>query len=224
MFLEKLKKLNNIIIESDNDNEIICSFNKNIETEQLIKNLKFIYDLQNENNQIKIFVKLKNLQLEKKAEVIKFALTYENLRDPLMLLNIFNLIKTYNTLDNQFFNNQNIYICDIQELLDLKLEISKQLKIFIKQLSIYVISLFKSYSKTTFSPLDTHIQLPNIYKNLILSSDLMTLFSIFSIAQNFNTNQCIYIDNAMYYVNELIFKANISMNFINKLFQENKNE
>lgn len=218
---EKIKSLKDIIVLQDKEN-IICSFNNDISIEQLLKNLKYIYDLENQLDINNLQVQLKNLSLEKKVEAIKFALTYENLKDSLMLLNIFNLIKTYNTLDDSFFENQYIFISDIQELLDLKLEINDQLKQFTKQLSIYFISLFKSYNKISFTPLDIHIQLPNIYKYIILSTDLLTLSSIFSISQYFNTKQCIYIDNAMYYINELTLKNNIGINFINKLFQEQK--
>lgn len=219
--IEKIKNLKDIIVLQDKAN-IICSFNNDISVEQLLKNLKFIYDLENQLDSNNLHVQLKNLSLEKKVEAIKFALTYENLKDSLMLLNIFNLIKTYNTLDDSFFENQYIFISDIQELLDLKLEINDQLKQFTKQLSVYFISLFKSYNKISFTPLDIHIQLPNIYKYIILSSDLLTLSSIFSISQYFNTKQCIYIDNAMHYINELTLKNNIGINFINKLFQEQK--
>lgn len=219
--IEKIKNLKCINVLQDNEN-IICSFDNNISIEQLLENLKYIYDLENQLNINNLIVKLKNLQLEKKVEAIKFALSYENLKDPLMLLNIFNLIKTYNTLDDSFFSNQYIFILNIQELLDLKLEINEQLKQFTKQLSIYFISLFKSYNKISFTPLDVHMQLPNIYKYIILSADLLTLSSIFSISQYFNTKQCIYIDNAMHYINELTIKNNIGINFINKLFQDQK--
>lgn len=219
MILEKLNTLNNIIIENK-ENEIICNFDKNINIDTLLKNLEFIYNLQNQYEDIKILVNLKGLQIEKLAEAIKFALTFENLKDPLMILNIFNLIKIYNTLNDSFFENQYIYISNIQQLLDLKLEISNQLKKFIKQLSIYFISLFKSYNKTSFTPLDMHIQLPNIYKHIILAGDLITLSGIFSTSQPFDTSQCIYIDDAMYFVNELAFKSNIGLSFLNILFKE----
>ena len=88
-----------------------------------------------EDKEAVIMVNLKHASVEKKAEIIKGALQYDNLADPLMLLNILNLVKVYNTLDDTYFQSEDIFVNSVEELLDLKLAIVPELKEFSKFLS-----------------------------------------------------------------------------------------
>ena len=124
------------------------------------------------------------------------------------------------TLERLFFNDSKIYVNSIEDLLDVKLDLTDELKGFQKQLSIYFISLFKSYNKFSYEPLDKHIELPEIYKNIILSLDILTLSGIFSVSEPFSTNECVYIDSAIIYMNELLMKGTISSNLFSTLFGE----
>ena len=92
-----------------------------------------------------MMVNLKHASVEKKAEIIKGALQYDNLADPLMLLNILNLVKVYNTLDDTYFQSEDIFVNSVEELLDLKLAIVPELKEFSKKIAIYFFGLVKSY-------------------------------------------------------------------------------
>ena len=104
--------------------------------------------------------------------------------------------------------------------MDLKLSLRQDLKDFSKKLSIYFISLFKSYPKSTYTPTDVHIKLPNIYANIILGTDLYTLSGIFSFSDTFDTKECVYIDEAFKYISNLLMKNSISMAFFNMFNEE----
>lgn len=162
-----------------------------------------------------ILLILKDLSVDKLAEVFKVALRTDNLSDPLLTLNIINLIKTYNSLSDEFFADENIYINSMEDFIDLKYEIQEELQAFIKQLSIYFISLFKSYNKLIYTPLDNHISLPIVYKNIFMATDLLTLSGIFAASPNFNTDECIYITDALEVLLLLQEKTNISTCLMN---------
>jgi hypothetical protein len=132
-----------------------------------------------------------------------------------MLLNIINYIKSGTKLNDVFFENENIYVTSIVDLLNLKLAIKKELDEFIRKLSIHFIALFKSYNKLSFTPLDKHIQLPNIYKSIFLSSDILTLSGIFALSKNFEIDECVYIEDAYHILNELLLKSSIGINLMN---------
>ena len=164
------------------------------------------------------------MNTELKAEAIKYALSREDLKDPVTSLNIFNLIKTYNTLDDSFFEDENVWVNSLEDLLDLKLEIHDELKIFVKQFSIYFLSLIKSYNKMIYTPLDNHIDLPQIYKTLFLSMDFMTASSIFSISDPINTEDLIYIDNSTSYLIEMMVKNCLGIGLLNAFLEQHKDE
>lgn len=185
----------------------------------IVSQLETIYDLAKQYESV-VGVNFKGCSVETITEAIKYALAREDLSDPIMILNILNLIKIYNTLDDSFFENEDVYVSNIEELLDVKLALKDDLKKFIKQLSIYFISLFKSYNKTSYAPLDVHIDLPKIYETIILASDLLTLSGIFSISEPFNTNECVYINNNFKYIETLLMKNAISTSFFNAFLEE----
>lgn len=195
---------------------IIIKPHTDISNDELLHNLKCIFDAELEMNNVNILLKLKGLPVDKITQAIKYSLSREDLKDPIMILNIINLIKVYNSSHDSFFENEDIYVSSIEELLDLKLNLRKELKDFAQKVSIYFLSLFKSYSKTSFTPTDNPIEIPNIYKAIFLGTDLFTLSGIFSSSNTFNTEDCVYVNDAMKYVSNLLMKNAISMAFFNQ--------
>lgn len=185
----------------------------------MIETLGKIFDYEKDLENVNVILDLKGLDTEVLLEAIKYALTREDLKDPVMILNILNLVKIYNTLDDSFFENKNIYVSSIEDMLDLKLSLRNELKSFSKQLSIYFISLFKSYNKISYNPLDSHIQLPNIYSAIFLSSDILTLSGIFAVSETFSTENCVYIDDSFKYISNLLTKNVVALDFMNGFFK-----
>lgn len=214
------------------ENEFIeIRVDKYVEVMDIIPFLEKLYCLETEltelaRNNVKLF--LKGVELETLVRVFEMSMNREDLCDPLMILNIINLIKLYNTLEDDFFDDENIYVSSIEDLLDLKLELQSSLNKFIRQLSIYFISLFKSYNKTTYTPLDTHIPLPKIYRTIFMSTDLLTLSGIFSVSEKFSTEECVYLDNAIECIIALQSKSVVSVTlldgFLEGLFNGDKEQ
>lgn len=203
-----------------NTSECTCRIIIHEDCKNYLDIVKEVYKQQETNEDYKFLVDLKQANVEQKSEIIKYALTYKDLKDPLMLLNILNLIKVYNMLDDTYFNYPDIYVNSVEELLDLKLNISKDLKDFSRQLSVYFLSLIKSYNKTTFTPADEHIELPPIFASLILATDLLTLSGIFAKVNNINTDELTYIDNAYIFMSSLVSKGADSAFLINEFLEK----
>lgn len=176
--------------------------NKSITKEELITLLQQVYDNKDETH----YLRLKGLSAELLAEVFKYALAQEELKDPLTTLNILNLIKIYNTLDESYFDNEDVWFDSLETLLDVKLLIHSEIKQFVKKFSIYFLSLIKSYNKVTYTPMDNNIELPQLYKSLFLSMDFMTAAGIFSTVKNINTDELYVINDAVKYLSDMMIK------------------
>ena len=212
-----IKAISNEFIEVLDGDNLTVNVKKGIDESSLLSIIKQIFDFETETKEI-VFLNLKGLDTSLITSSIRYALSREDLRNPYMILNIINLIKIYNTLDDSFFENEKVYVNSIEDLLDVKLDLTEELNKFQKQLSIYFISLFKSYNKVSYEPLDKHIELPEIYKNIILSLDILTLSGIFSVSEPFSTEECVYIDSAIIYMNELLMRGALCSNLLNTLF------
>ena len=220
-FMEYISSFEEINISHNDENDII-TFSNDISNENLIKHLEYIYNYENLQKEINILCNLKNLSLDKLINAFKYALSREDLKDPLMLLNIIAIIKNDNTLDDSFFENKNIFISSIDDMLDLRIGLKSEIKAFKKQLSIYFLSLFKTYNKTHFMPSDNIVELPNIYNAIMLSIGLSVISGIFATSESFNTNECVYVKDAYKYLSNMMMKNAISMAFF-KEFVENNN-
>jgi hypothetical protein len=195
---------------------------ENISKEELLMLLNETYNLENDESfKGNILLRLRGVNTDLLTAAIKFSLEKETIKNPLMILNIINLIKIYNTLDESFFNNEDNYFTSIDSLLDVKLILRNDLKEFSKKLSIYFISLLKSYNKLTYTPADVRIDLPNVYKIILLSTDIMTLSGIFASSGDFNTKECVYINNGISILSQLLTKHSITMNFFNAFTETN---
>jgi len=220
---EFLNSINSFPVEVLNGDEFKLNVKEDITSEQLVNLLKIVYDYEQRPKTKTLLLNLKPLNIDLKARALKYALTRDDLKDPVTSLNIFNLIKIYNTLDDSFFEDENVWVNSLEDLLDLKLEIHDELKAFIKQFSIYFLSLIKSYNKMIYTPLDNHIDLPQSFKTLFLSMDFMTASGIFSVSDPINTEDLVYINDSTTYLMEMMVKNCMGIGLLNA-FLEQKEE
>ena len=217
---EFLKSISDFPVEIINGDEFKLNVKEEITSEQLVNLLKIVYDYEQRPKTKTLFLNLKSLNTDLKASALKYALSRDDLKDPVTSLNIFNLIKIYNTLDDSFFEDENVWVNSLEDLLDLKLEIHDELKAFVKQFSIYFLSLIKSYNKMVYTPLDNHIDLPQSFKTLFLSMDFMTASGIFSISEPINTEDLTYINDATPYLMEMMVKNCMGIGLLNAFLEK----
>lgn len=200
------------------------------EAEDVVNKIKDIYNAvlsyneEHADKKATIMVDLKHCSVEKKAELIKFALQFDKLEDPLMLLNILNLIKVYNTLDESYFKSADVYVNSIEELLDLKLAINSELKEFSKRLVIYFLGVLKSYNKMAFTPADEHIELPIVFQNIFRVVDIATIASLFAKCGTFSTDEVMYIDHAYTYMTLILSKSANAISLIEEFYTEKEDD
>ena len=188
------------------------------DSDDIVNSLKTIYDVENELEPIpNITINLKNVSKENLIAALKYSLEREDLVNSTMILNILNLIKVYNTLDDSFFANEYVYFKNLTELLDVKLALTNELTTFITNLSIWYISIIKSMHKVEYSYLDNTVKLPKVYARIILTSDFLTLSGIFSRAKPFSTGDLKLVENAYGYMVSLTNKSAVASKFLDLL-------
>lgn len=217
---EFLKSIKSFPVEILNGDQIKLNVKEDITDKELVEFLGLVYDYELRPKTKVILLNLKPLNTDLKATALKYALSREDLKDPITSLNIFNLVKIYNSLDDSFFEDENVWVNSLEDLLDLKLMIHDELKTFIKQFSIYFLSLIKSYNKTTYTPLDTHIELPQVYKTLFLTMDFMTAAGIFSVSEPITTEELTYLNDAPKYLMEMMVKNCMGIGLLNAFLEK----
>lgn len=178
------------------------------DTDRILKILPLFYKYENMleiQNLSNIWLDLKGIEKDTLEAIISYTMTYTETIDPIMILNLLNLIKNYNTLNDEFFNDKHVYFNNLVEYLDIKITLKKQLKEFIKTIGIKFYSLVKSCNKIQDNA--TSENLENLYNMIFSSIDFMTLCGILSNGNDFSTDECYTIKNANTILYNLIEKS-----------------
>lgn len=116
-------------------------------------------------------MELKNKSLEEKIEALKSYLNNENDEDPILSLNLYNLIKFGNNWDESFFQHPDIIFNSILEFIQIKNKLKIELNDFCnKLLNIYFNCIYNCSKVVT----DEEIRpIPTIYRNVLLQGDFL---------------------------------------------------
>ena len=186
-------------------NESEISFSDSIAVNEIVDIIKKVNDIEIESG-LTIFINLKPLNIQKIQEIISSLLKHDRLSNASILFNIILLLKTYNTLEDEFFNNKNVYYSSLEDFLDIKNGLKSDIKELNTKLSIYFMSIFRSLNKFEFSFIDNPVQIPELYKNILLSVDVFTIGGILSNNNGFTDKDMLMIKDSYGYVSEITSK------------------
>lgn len=186
-------------------NESEISFSDSIAVNEIVDIIKKVNDIEIESG-LNIFMNLKPLNIQKIQEILSSLLKCDRLSNASILFNIILLLKTYNTLEDEFFNNKNVYYSSLEDFLDIKNGLKSNIKELNTKLSIYFISIFRSLNKFEFSFIDNPVQIPELYKNILLSVDVFTIGGILSNNNGFTDKDMLMIKDSYGYVSEITSK------------------
>lgn len=163
-----------------------------------------------------ISVNLKVLDFSIKKEIIKWLLKNKNLTHPQFILNVINLIKNYNSLDEEFFNNEKVIFKDLEEFLNIKLELKDEIQQFIDEITIDYFALMMSLHKIESNFLDNIKEMPSSHLHIIRALDFITLSGICAKSQNIQKPN-FYIANALDIFQQLVNKMSCADNIMQML-------
>ena len=166
---------------------------------------------------------LKNLPDDIITDIMKYVLQKEDTLNSSFILNILNLIKTYNSFTDDFFNSELIFYRDIMQMVGIKTVLDKEIKQTQKNVAIWFYSIFKSLNKVEYTFMDEHYQIPNMYKRIFQITDLVTIAGIISKSTDFNFSELKNVDNAMYYADDFAKKLTIGNKFLEMFLDDNSN-
>ena len=112
---------------------------------------------------------MKYLDYDKKLKALKELINNESLKDSKDIINISFLVKRLNQLDNEIFKREDIYYSSLMELIDLKINLKKELEELRKKIVIYYLGCLKSL---TIKNEEQAIHINNLYFHLLHILDI----------------------------------------------------
>lgn len=213
--IEFVKNINGLNIDEDT---LKISFTNDINENDIKTIIDTIVKYENDNESIPL--NIKNLDNDLLTKIFKISLGNNNIKNTTLILNIINFVKTYNTLSDDFFNDENICVSSVEEFLDLKLSLKEDIQAFINDISFYFICLIKSFGKIRSSLNDDIIEMPGMYDIIFNSMDFQSMCSIFSKCNDLDISKTRFINNCSNYMNVLLLKNQISSFLLNDFYKQ----
>lgn len=160
---------------------------------------------------------IKNLKTEDKMKAILFAIgSADKMVDQWMTLNIYNLIKGYNTFADEYFEAEEIYFDSLVELMDVMGEFkdSKEYAELIRNVSVYYLSIIKTIGITSGNKLEQAIVLPLMYQRLLYMSDFISLSNILNKSKDIKESDLVVVNGSYAFLLELSKRFIISNTFM----------
>ena len=136
---------------------------------------------------------IKTLSVNEKIEYLKKYLTTENIEaTEEAVLNIFVLLKRYNTFNSDFFAHKDVLFNDYMESIDILQAVTTELTMIAnKLLSIYM-SCIKHCKMTNINEKPVHI--PDIYLKVLKLLDFHTMSVLFGLYPDYEETKDIYFE------------------------------
>lgn len=217
---EFVKKFQEIKAEETSDKvfDIHIVFDKSLDKETFLSSLNSVLEAEEsvikyaageqEFEQNYIFnIELKQISKDYKLDMFKMFLKRETVLNSKIILNIYNLIKTYNSFEDAFFVHPDVYFNTLEEYLDIRTDLMDDIKEFSKQLVFYYLSCLKSLHVTEADTAYNNMKpIPVVYQRILFIVDFFTLSKIMNKVGDINLSDLIYIQNATKYVDSLSLK------------------
>lgn len=121
----------------------IVRFNKDITVNDLKICLSKLWEFETTSSH-SIDILIKNLSYEHRKEAMRLALKTPTIVNNIFLTNIFCLVKQSNTFNEAYFNNEQVFVNDEVELLDILDDLEVEIAEVTKTLAEYYVSILKT--------------------------------------------------------------------------------
>lgn len=122
---------------------------------------------------------IKKLTVDEKIEYFRNIIKDLNTKNEVDILNVFRLINTYNTFDDDFFNHKDSYISDISEFIDIKMALNEELKDFSLVLVKWYLSILASCDIKVVDDNDEEkVEMPTLIQGIFTAATVSMMSSL----------------------------------------------
>lgn len=166
--------------EEKDQESILVKFDDNISINDLLESLKMLWQFEIDSEHT-IDILIKNLSYDHRKEALGLALKTEQLKNPIFLMNVFCLIKGYNTFEESYFEHEQVFLNDEVEFLDIFDDLEQEIRTVTYKMAEYYVSMLKTCNLVEAVENNPNaVEIENIYIYLFDSVDVTILAKILS--------------------------------------------
>lgn len=164
-------------------------------------------------------IPMKGEPVETLVAVLDWAMTDLTVTNPSVLFNVRHLITPYNTMDDEFFKSKDVWFTDIEQLLDVKIALAKQIKTLqVKVVQAYFACL-KSLHKVEFTYLDNTVEIEPAVRTHLAWMTLIDMSKLIDSTQAKDIDPVLqskaYVKDAMGILAPMVLNAGAMLGMVN---------
>lgn len=180
--IAKIKE--NFAKEVNEQDSIVIKFDDSISKDDLLESLKQLWQYEIDDNHT-IDILIKNLSYDHRKSALGLALKTPQLKNPIFLMNVFCLVKGFNTFDEAYFNHEQVFLNDEVEFLDIFDDLEAEIKEVTYKLAEYYISMLKTcHLVEAVENNPNAVEIENMYTYLFDSVDVTIMARILSLVKD----------------------------------------
>lgn len=164
-------------------------------------------------------IPMKGEPVETLVAVLDWAMTDLTVTNPSVLFNVRHLIAPYNTMDEAFFKSKDVWFTDIEQMLDVKIALAKQIKDLQGKVVRAWISCVKSLHKVEFTYLDNTVEIEPAIRTLLAWMTLIDLSKLIDSTQAHDIVPALegkaYVKDAMGILAPMMLNAGSMLGMVN---------
>lgn len=165
--------------EKDQEN-IIVRYDGSINRDLFLESLKSLFQYEIDSGYT-IDILIKNLPYDYRKDALGCALKTPELKNPIFLMNVFCLIKGYNTFEESYFEHEQVFLNDEVEYLDIFDDLEQEIKNVTYKTAEYYVSMLKTCNLVEAVENNPNaVEMENIYCYLFDTMDVTILAKVLS--------------------------------------------
>lgn len=170
----------NFVKQQEEQEHIIVKFDENITENQLVECLQKLWNYEiKEDKDIEILIS--NLSYNHRKEALRSALKTPQLKNSIFLMNVFCLVKGYNTFEESYFEHPQVFLNDEVEFLDIFDDLEEEIKEVTYKTAEYYVSMLKTCNLVEAVENNPNaVEIENLYVYLFDVMDVTILAKILS--------------------------------------------
>lgn len=164
-------------------------------------------------------IPMKGEPVETLVAVLDWAMTDLTVTNPSVLFNVRHLIAPYNTMDEAFFKSKDVWFTDIEQMLDVKIALAKQIKALQVKVVRAWFACLKSLHKVEFTYLDNTLEIEPAVRTLLAWMTLIDLSKLIDSTQSQDIAPALegkaYVKDAMGILAPMMLNAGSMLGMVN---------
>lgn len=167
-------------------------------------------------------IEIKKLPVKEKIDYFKKIFNNLNTDNEVDILNIYRMVNSYNTFDDNFFEDEKSYINDVSEFIDVKMGLIDEINDFSFTVIKYFLAIIKSCDINECDAQENAVEIPSLVFGFLANSTVPVIATMMNATdlEDLNINELPKVKGGFYIFSKLFQAHTFVTSFLDDLLNK----